>query len=244
MSYTVRKIDERTWGLTGPEGANIYLLAGDERAVLIDAGFGDDEHVRVVKELTDLPVSLLLSHGHGDHVSGAKFWSEAGINEKDAELFNKYYTGDGIKLHYYKDGEVIDLGNRKIEVIFTPGHSKGGVVFLDRESKQLFSGDTIMNQPVFLQFEYSSVEEYKTSIEKIHSLKNYIENIYPGHRNYPLKNNVLDYFLESSNKAIDGIGEEEFQIDLGIMVTNNRGFLTNGYGIVVENLDGVEIPLT
>lgn len=244
MAYTVKNIDDRTWGLTGSEGANIYLIAGDERAILIDSGFGDEEHKEIVNQLTSLPVTLVLSHGHGDHVSGAKYWKKALINEADKDLFDKYYTGDGIELSFLSDGEILDLGNRKIKVIFTPGHSKGGTVFLDEENQYLFSADTVMNQPVFLQFAYSSVDEYINSIKKLYEQKDKISKIFPGHRNYPLGNEVLDDFLESGEKAARGDEAEVFEIDLGIMNTHNKGYLTNGYGFVIENLDGIEIPLT
>lgn len=81
-----------------------------------------------------------------------------------------------------EDGYVIDLGDRKIEVVETPGHTLGGVCFFDRSNRLLFTGDMLYEGPLYAFDEESDPDEYLKSLQKLQrKIKNEQVTIHPGH---------------------------------------------------------------
>lgn len=120
-----------------------------------------------LKQLTELvsskglkPVSIMLTHAHFDHIYGVahlvKTYDIPVYLHKDEDFtlqtVNPFLCGTfGMKfpedfssaIRYVKEGDIIETGSLRFEVLETPGHSKGGVCFLEREQRLLFSGDTL-----------------------------------------------------------------------------------------------------
>lgn len=127
------------------------------------------------------------------------------------------------------EGDSIDLGGRVLEVYETPGHSPGHVVFLDRENRILFSGDTL-NDSIII-FDHNEEENleaqrvYNQSIKKIWSLKDDFDFMLVGHENPIMDKSVVDDYLELSNGVLDGslVGQyEEVGIRKGEVVRKNK----------------------
>lgn len=72
MGYLIRTLDSRTWLIEEEAECNVYmyLLAGDKQAILLDTGYGTIALDEIVAALTDLPVLVLCTHGHFDHIGG------------------------------------------------------------------------------------------------------------------------------------------------------------------------------
>ena len=107
-----RQIDEHTWIGNGHRCYNesIYLVEGNDRAVLIDAGTNIPKLDKIVAGLTSKPVTLMLTHGHGDHVGGAKPFPEVWVAPADEPMFKgnvRRYKGE---IKYLTEGQIIDLG--------------------------------------------------------------------------------------------------------------------------------------
>ncbi len=89
-SYTVTQIDEATWHIADQVNAYMYLLAGRERACVIDTGIGVRALRPLLETLTDKPISVLNTHGHLDH-TGCNFEfdrvyiANADIDQAEAE---------------------------------------------------------------------------------------------------------------------------------------------------------------
>lgn len=136
----------------GPIGTNCYILEDDTtgKAAVIDPG---DEAGRILKALEEDKVEveyILLTHGHYDHTTAvpelhralpkAKIYiHEADANGAGSQLFPLARQVDG--LLFYDEGDTLTLGSLTIEVIHTPGHSKGSVVL--KVGDVLFCGDTL-----------------------------------------------------------------------------------------------------
>ena len=195
VKFTIRFAAPNIWQINeqgAGQDVDCYLVIGNERAVLIDSlmSRGDRRLYDIVREKTDLPISVLHTHGHGDHV-GAELqeFIDAGcdvyVSPKDNEILGQFgasYPADAFKP--LEAGMAFDLGGRKLEVFEVPGHTKGSVAFLDRERRQLFSGDTVGSGHIWLQLPTSTklsefVENLKKFEEEIADLRGLI--IYPGH---------------------------------------------------------------
>jgi len=176
-----------------------YLILGERRALLFDSGLGMGRLGALVRRLTPLPVIVLNSHTHFDHVGGNFEFSEiygvdsdytrknamghsneymlknAGPSEACPPLpdgfdFSQYTIKPFHITHYVHDGEVIDLGGRQLEVLFTPGHTPDSLCLLDRNQKELFTGDTFYPGEIWLWWPETDLDAYQRSIQRIAAL--------------------------------------------------------------------------
>jgi len=178
---------------------NCYLvwdkITGE--GVIIDPGDDAEYILNRIRDLEMKPLYILVTHGHFDHVLAVLELKSALeipflINEKDLFLVKravgsaKFFAGDKEALKpladkFIKEGDVIFFGEKEqLKVVETPGHSPGGVVFLNRGV--VFSGDTLFKQGMgTTQYSYCSETALLNSIKnKLFKLPD--ETIvYPGH---------------------------------------------------------------
>ena len=178
-----RRIDDHTLEGNGFQVYNesVYLLEGKDRALLIDAGAWMPHLAGTVAKLTDKPVMLALTHGHGDHVGGAIGFPEVWIHLADMSMIEEEARQYDIKINLLSDGEIIDLGGRQIEVLLTPGHTSGSVTFFDKERHYGFSGDAFgsTNLLLFTNSFRTLLGTLDRTIEYMQA--NGIDKLYPGH---------------------------------------------------------------
>jgi glyoxylase-like metal-dependent hydrolase (beta-lactamase superfamily II) len=187
-----------------------YLIVGDKRALLFDSGLGIGHIGSIVRRLTSLPVVVLNSHTHFDHVGGnwefstiyavdspftrknaaghpnSYMLSNAGPGEACPPLppgfsFAKYSIKPFPIAHTVQDGEIIDLGGRPLEVLLTPGHTADALCLLDRKQKELFTGDTFYPDEIWLWWPETDLNAYQKSIERIAGLAPSLQILRPAH---------------------------------------------------------------
>ena len=157
----IRQIDEHTWEGKGHLMANetIYIIEGNERTILLDAGTKIDGLKKIVESITKKPITLIATHVHPDHTGSD-------------------YKG---KVNFLEDGQVFDLGGRRIEVIFTPGHTPGSATFFEMDGRKWgYSGDAFGSGNLLLTTNFSTLLATTTRIESYMKRHN-IEKMYPGH---------------------------------------------------------------
>lgn len=170
--------------------ANCYIVMDEKTkdAVVLDPG-GDGEMLeRAIKDMKANVKSILLTHGHMDHVGGVEYLSDK-LNvpfyiskideeymEKDNYVFGSIRNANG----YLEDGNALSFGSLNIKVIATPGHTNGGLCFLIED--KLFTGDTLFQGSIGrTDFIGGSFPEIIDSIKtKLLPLGDEIE-VYPGH---------------------------------------------------------------
>lgn len=147
----------------GVYGTNCYIVACEEtkEAMVIDPGGEVKKIINKAKEHNLNVKFIALTHGHGDHIGALKELKDESnaivvIHKEDEELLtdaHKNYSaqmsmenvnGNADKL--LQDGEIIQVGQLSIEVIHTPGHTKGSVCF--KANDCLFSGDTLFAKSI------------------------------------------------------------------------------------------------
>ncbi len=177
-----------------PLAANCYLLLDDKNAI-IDVG-GDIKFILEAISKYINPKDLdyvILTHSHYDHAAAAghfKGIAKIAIHKDEysllkAQNFTSYLFGVSFKPFepdlMLKGGEVIELGNLRLEVIHTPGHSPGSICLYEANKKWLFSGDTVFAHGSFGRVDLpgGSARELIRSLEKLSKLD--VENLYPGH---------------------------------------------------------------
>lgn len=191
------QIDEHTWVGSGHEmwHESLYLIEGTEKSILIDAGTNIKNLDKIVSSITKKPVMLVATHVHPDHTGPSintfpEIWINPGDTILVRNIMNTYRGG----VKYLKDREIIDLGSRLIEVVYTPGHTKGSTTFVDKNAGYAFSGDSFGTGLLLLTVDFST---FIATCKKMCSImrENKIKYLYPGHYN---ENNV-----ETSDKIND-----------------------------------------
>ena len=159
--FTIEKLAPGTFAIGEPryyqENYN-YLLVGESRAILFDAGPGVRDIIPVVESITKLPVVFLPSHFHYDHVgNGIRFDQRAVVDlpylRSRAESNVLQFTdmehlgeAEGFATptwtidFWWRPGEAIDLGGRSVEIVHTPGHSTESISLWDQQNDILLSG--------------------------------------------------------------------------------------------------------
>ena len=186
-----------------------YLIMGKKRALLFDTGMGISDIKKLTAELTRLPVFVLNSHTHNDHVGGNwQFENIYGIDteftrnnakgsREDAqaeiapgEICGKLPLGFDRKAYqtkpwkittYTHNGDRIDLGERSLEVIGTPGHTPDAICLLDRKNGLLFTGDTYYPAPIWLFRPETDLNAYESSVRKLVALAPEIKLVLGAH---------------------------------------------------------------
>ncbi|MFL6305607.1 MAG: MBL fold metallo-hydrolase [Candidatus Sulfotelmatobacter sp.] len=190
-----------------------YLITGTKRALLFDTGMGISDMKKVTTELTRLPIIVLNSHTHDDHVGGnwefdtiygmdtdfTRANAKGSREDAQAEIApdqicgalpksfdaKSYATRPWKITKYIHDGEKIELGGRNIEVIATPGHTPDAISLFDRANGLLFTGDTYYPAPVWLFRPETDLNAYAASIRRLAALAPEV-NLVLGAHNVPV----------------------------------------------------------
>jgi hydroxyacylglutathione hydrolase len=162
--FVIETIDEGTFAIGEPryyQGNYSYLLLGKERAILFDAGSGTRDIVPVVRSLTTLPVTVVPSHLHFDHVGALGHFERTALLDdsglrsrvRDGRLTLRRYEFlgflEGLKSptfridDWWAAGSRVDLGGREVRVMATPGHTPTSISLYEERRRQLFVGDFI-----------------------------------------------------------------------------------------------------
>ncbi|MDR1806107.1 MAG: MBL fold metallo-hydrolase [Clostridium sp.] len=210
----------------------MYLLTGDKMALLIDTGINKGDLRGFVSSLTGLPVTVVCTHGHFDHIGCAWQFGGALVSDDDDKLLADHLDQNYLKSLIKKEysplfcrlakkiidkltipppkttwahlPESIELGNRRIEVIKTPGHTTGSVCFLDRKNKMLFSGDTVCDWGILLHLDGTDVSTYLQSVKKLKALESEFDDIWPGHHGAPVKRGTLGWYVACAEGVLTG----------------------------------------
>jgi glyoxylase-like metal-dependent hydrolase (beta-lactamase superfamily II) len=197
------------WAIVENNTVNIYLIEGTDSTLVIDAGYGIGDLKGYIETLTDRPLIMVNTHGHGDHNGADYLFSKVYAHEKDREMiqFALQRTKDKqsreTKIITIGEGYIFNLGDRKLEVIEVPGHTSGSICLLDRAHKILFAGDNT-NAIVWLFLKgCHPLEVYLQSLEKVEKQIADYDIIMPGH-NAPLANTFIYEQIACVKSILDG----------------------------------------
>jgi glyoxylase-like metal-dependent hydrolase (beta-lactamase superfamily II) len=186
-----------------------YLILGLQKAILLDTGMGISDVHRLVSELTKLPIIVLNSHTHDDHVGGnwqfetiysmdtdfSQQNAKGSVEDAQAEIAPGEICGELPKgfdaktyrtkpwhiTRYIHDGDIIDLGGRSIEILSTPGHTPDAVTLFDRANGLLFTGDTYYPAPIWLYRPETDLNAYGKSIARLAALAPQVKTVLGAH---------------------------------------------------------------
>ncbi|PLV56324.1 MBL fold metallo-hydrolase [Thermotoga sp. SG1] len=238
--YRSTLIEPGVWHITDYRGGSMYLVVGNEKALLIDTGMGEGDLKSFIGSITEKPVEVVLTHAHWDHIMQAGQFERVYLNHRDFQIIELFKIKvDHRNFLDVREKERFNLGGRELEVIEVPGHTPGSIVFLDRENKLLFSGDAVgaghtwMHLPGCLP-----LREYLESLKKLKEIDSF-EKIYHGHLSgTQLKPFEPDY-LEDLIKAVEGVNDGSLKGET-YPYGNFKGlYVTYGKAVLVYNPENI-----
>ena len=230
--FQVYKTHNNVYSIVEPyqyQEAISHLIIGENKALLLDTGIGLLPIRPVIEKITDLPIIVINSHTHFDHVGGnwefSNIWAintsytkanMAGFKHKrialdftqnsfcidpptDADLEN-IYTKQWEASKYIKDGNTIDLGNRIIEILQVPGHTPDSLALFDRKERLLFTGDTYYDAELWLYVPETNLKNYQNSINRLVTIEPQIDYIFGAHRTVRVNTGILKKVKQALRK--------------------------------------------
>ena len=210
--FEVYQVVPRVFAIYEPHQAEetiSYLILGEKRALLFDTGMGISDIRKITAGITHLPIVVLNSHTHNDHVGGNwQFDTVYGMdtdftrtNAKGSRQGAQSELGPGMicgdlpkgfdpksyatrpwKIsRFLHDHDKIDLGGRTLEVLSTPGHTPDAISLLDRANRLLFSGDTYYPAPIWLYRPETNLDDYVASVKRLAALAPQLKLVLGAH---------------------------------------------------------------
>ena len=214
--FVVEPLDPTTFAIGEPlyyQGNYSYLILGEQRAILFDAGSGLRDIVPVVRSLTSLPVTVIPSHLHFDHVGALGRLDatalldapalRARITDSRLTLSRYEFLGFADRLatprfrvdEWWMPDSLIDLGNRPLRVLATPGHTPTSVSLYDERRHELFAGDFIYPGELYAFLPGASRSAYRATTARLLAIIDPATQIFAAHMEDPtvaVKAPVLD----------------------------------------------------
>ncbi len=197
-----------------------YLICGSERALLVDSVNGEEDLHAVVRSLTDLPVIVVNTHGHGDHIFGNVYFDEAWLHPADNALYDMFFGYAKEEMDKYglkpcpvrplEIGQIFDLGGVQLEVVDLKGHTAGSIGLLDKTGRIIYTGDGL-NTHLWMQLDHSL--PISTMLETFRALKEQhggdFDYVAHGHARELRNKEILDWMIAGCEDILAGRTEND-----------------------------------
>ena len=233
--YKAEKINEHMTAIRSMTGEIMYLVEGEEKAVLIDTCLGVGHLREFVENLTEKQITVLLTHGHVDHALGAPEFDEVYMNPADNKVYEsmspleerigyikanlggqlpEFAADDYVQpapadFKELKDGQIFALGGVHIEVYALPGHTHGTMVTLIPEENALILGDACNNATFLFDGNSLPVHEYKENLIRVkEKLEGRYDTTYLCHHVMTASKDMLAHVIEVCDEVLEGKADD------------------------------------
>ena len=223
MSFERAKIQQlrpNVYLIDDAGASTCFLVTGSEKALLVDTANGYEDLQAIVRTLTDLPVIVVNTHGHGDHIFGNVYFDEAWLHPADNALYDMFFgyakeqlEQNGLKPCPVKPleiGQIFDLGGVQLEVVDLKGHTAGSIGLLDKAGRILYTGDGL-NVHIWMQLDHSL--PIATLLETLRALKEKhggdFDYVAHGHARELRDKEILDWMIQGCEDILAGRTEND-----------------------------------
>ena len=213
--YRWWRLFDDTWVIHYGEALDLFLLLGEEKALLIDTAYGRGDLPNIVDMLKgDRELLVVNTHEHFDHTGGNKFFPKVYMHPLAFENADKPFDPlpqewfDNMPYPDYEkvgieDGYVFHVGGRDVEVLHTPAHCKSSLSFIDHGRRLLFPGDELDSGQANLNV-FESVGAFLKNCKRLKERESEYDLIMPNHNGCPVAKSYLDDFITAAQHIVDG----------------------------------------
>ena len=259
--FEIYKLNPMTYALAEPnhfEEVISYLIIGNTRAILFDTGMGIGDIHAEVTSLTNLPIVVINSHSHYDHIGGNhqfdEIWSfknkfendriESGYSHRECMTYMldgcyvdlpaafdlSTFSVPGVRItKYLHHKETIDLGGRVLTVHSTPGETPGAISLSDDLYNLMFVGDLLYPAPLWLHLDESDWSGFERSIDYLNDLREDIQYICPAHN----EARISPDFVTQVKQGIASINNNAIK---GVKKGDSLLFSFDGFSILTKRM--------
>jgi glyoxylase-like metal-dependent hydrolase (beta-lactamase superfamily II) len=214
------------------EDVKVYLVEGERDVAVLDTGLGVSDFAGLVASLSSRRPRVLQTHAHWDHIGASHRFAEVLVHATEVDGLARGLPEDRYRAAFapgsvdqsrlpagfdpagglpgchatgvLNHGDRIDLGGRELEVFHTPGHSPGGVSFLDRRAQALFVGDLLYLGRMYIFFPNSDPMAFRQSLRLAADLAPMVDMVYPAHEATPLAPDVVFAIRDAYEEVCSG----------------------------------------
>lgn len=225
--FKQKRLNARVTQITEASGVSAFLVTGTKAAALLDTCSGLKGLKETVESLTTLPLTVILTHGHGDHAGSAADFETVYLHPADRELLKSHNLA--MRMDYVKtmigrddltkedfvldaegpfkeltDGQIFDLGDIHLEIIHVPGHTKGSCCVLLREEAAILYGDACNMNTLVMDDTSTDISSYRKSLEYLKTFDDRYDTVYYSHGPAIGSRNSLDDNIELCDRILAG----------------------------------------
>jgi glyoxylase-like metal-dependent hydrolase (beta-lactamase superfamily II) len=214
------------------EDVKVYLIEGERDVAVLDTGLGVGDFSGLVTSVSTRRQRVLQTHAHWDHIGASHRFDDVLVHMAEAKALRDGCAEARYRAAFAPDlvdesrlpaefdptgglpgreptgwlahGDRIDLGGRELEVFHTPGHSPGGVSFLDRQARALFVGDLLYLGRMYIFLATSDPAAFRNSLRLASELAAEVDVVYPAHGPTPLAPDVVIAIRDAYEELWDG----------------------------------------
>lgn len=225
--FVHKQLSARVTQITEASGVSAFLVTGTKAAALLDTCSGLKGLKETVEKLTPLPLTVILTHGHGDHAGSAADFETVYLHPADRELLKRHNLAmrmDYVKtmlgtdelseedfvpdaagpFEELKDGQIFDLGGIHLEIIHVPGHTKGSCCILLKEEAAILYGDACNGNTLVMDEASTDISTYRKSLEHLKTFDERYDTVYYSHGPAIGPRNSLDDNIELCGRILAG----------------------------------------
>ena len=191
-----------TWRIED-DGVRLFLLAGTQKALLIDSGMNLNSAREIASGLTGLPLSLLNTHADRDHIGNNEQFDAFFMHPAEEPVYRR--SGKPGAIIPIREGDSLNLGNRELRIIHLPGHTPGSIAVLDVQNRVLISGDPVqVHGRIFMFGDHRNMKDYISSLEHLKGFADQFDEIWPSHADIPISPVVIQRLYDGAQAVLDG----------------------------------------
>ena len=198
-------------------GLYCFLLLGEERALLIDTGYGRGDFPNIIDKLAEgKEIVVVNTHGHYDHTAGNPWFPKVYMHPNAMAYAKEPFSFTPVdpvwmanmpypnyEMIPIYDGHVFDLGGRKVEVLYIPAHSDSDLMFIDHGRRLLFTGDQLDSEQGALP-RPNVIGQFHENMLRLLSRREEYDFVIPSHNGCPIDPGYLDDFETASRHILEG----------------------------------------
>lgn len=216
MMFEVKKLNGQLYLIKDKAECYSTLLIGKERALVWDTGAGIGDLKAEIRKLTSLPLLVIASHGHFDHIGGSAQFAQVYMNEKDRVILDTYdkttlnrwlhelCPDEAEKAAYFKTNnwtniknivfDRFDLGNLFCHIIPLPGHSMGSIGVYIPAFRLLLSGDALTPVMCLIFSNHGTKELQLETLERVYQLD--FDYFLTSHSDKPMSKKLIVQMMD------------------------------------------------